>query len=159
MSDRTAAEKILQIGLPVVVGGVAKSVRPLPMAKSRYWVANSLARHIAELWGGVGDIETWEDAAAKLAGAPDAMLDCIVDYDLEASLGGREWLDENATPAEIYEVFKAVAKSAFPFAPDATKYLPNVVSLVMAEVAKAAAKTPASSTPDDSPAGVVSPRK
>lgn len=170
MEERTEAQKVLQLPLTVVVGGVPKAVRPRTMAESDAWVRDSLIAQIVLAWGRIGHIESWEDAVNQLAGSGEAMLICVLDYDTDGALGGYGPEDDpihgsllynNATPAEIWEAVKVLGKSAFPFAPDATRYVPTLVSMVMAEIAKASnqASAPAPSTPLRSVPGVVSPRK
>lgn len=159
MEARTEAQKVLQLPLTVVVGGRPMPVRPLTMAESDAWVKDSLVAQIVATWGKVDTITGWEDAVNQLGSAPgQAMLTCIVEYDADGLLGGREQLYKTATPGEIWEALKVLARSAFPFVQDATKWAPSFVSLIMAEVAKVS-RVPATSMPLRSVPGVVSPRK
>jgi hypothetical protein len=60
-----------------------------------------------------------------------AILDLVVAYDRHGALGGREWLEENADPAQLYTAVRQMAEVAFPFVTDlkaALALLPGLVN-------------------------------
>jgi hypothetical protein len=46
----------------------------------------------------------------------ETVLDVVVSYDRTGALGGREWLEDNADPAQLYAAATQMAEVAFPFA-------------------------------------------
>lgn len=106
--------------LTVRLGGRDKGVPVLPIGPMQEWKA-ALAERASELaraFGAGDDIRDWaavKDVALSLG---PTLLELLIAYDREAALGGREWLEANATEEEVYEAFKVVAQHAFPFVRD-----------------------------------------
>jgi hypothetical protein len=113
-----SAEDILAGILRIPVGGVEKAIPTLPIRASREW-----QRLITEKVGGFGAVmsaqQTPEALGALANLSLDTILDLVVAYDRTGALGGRDWLEENADPAQLYGAVRAMAGVAFPFVNDA----------------------------------------
>ena len=96
---------------------VGSAVRERPTLKAKY---------IAEwgsLLGASGDGKalgdwTMQDVAGLAGQTVGRLLDLVVAYDRTAALGGREWLEEHADPAELHSALVAMVGNAFPLASD-----------------------------------------
>lgn len=138
--------------LTVTVGGRDKRLRVLPIGPMREW-KQALAEQAVELYGAFGggeEVRDWEGVKAMALGMTDTMLELLLQYDRESDLGGREWLEANATEEEVYDAFKAVAQLAFPFVKDLSRF-PALLDLLLDTAAKAG------STNSPSPSGASAP--
>jgi hypothetical protein len=145
MTDRSPEDVLAGI-LRIPVGGVEKIVPTLPLRASREW-QRLVFEKIGEFRPVLSAGQTPEalDALARLS--LDTILDLVGAYDRTSALGGREWLEENADPAQLYGAARAMAGVAlFPFGDDAKSLVGLLPGLV------AALSTP-SSTNGPSPAG------
>lgn len=110
-------EDVLSGVLRLTVGGVEKEVPTLPIRPAREW-----QRMVTAVSGGFGlpALDDWQtDDAGRFANLTlDTLLDLALAYDRTAALGGRDWLEDNANPQELYEAVVAMAENAFPFAED-----------------------------------------
>jgi hypothetical protein len=144
MTERSP-ENILAGILRIAVGGVEKIVPTLPLRATREWQAG-LAK--AREFTPPGDDDWTAPLASEFVGLTfDAILDIVVAYDRTGALGGREWLEEHADPAQIYAAASQMAEVAFPFAT-------NIPMLLAALVAQSVvgSKSP-NSTNGHSPTG------
>jgi hypothetical protein len=133
MPKLTAAEEeaiVTRAGLSVVLGGTERTVAPLVIADNRAW-KDKVIDAIAERWGALGGVGDWKDVVRMLAGSDDALLDLLLAYDTDATLGGREWIEHHATAREVLEAFKVVAKEAFPLGDAALASYPALVGLLV----------------------------
>ena len=139
-------EDVLAGVLRIAVGGVEKIVPTLPIRATREWQAQVAAGPGAFA---PADDNDWtpEDAFDFTRLTLDAILDIVVAYDRTGALGGREWLEENADPAQLYATAAQMAEVAFPFAEN-TRLL--LAALVANRVVKS---TPRNSTSGPSPIG------
>lgn len=93
--------------------------------------------------GRIGDMGDFVDETL------DAILDLVVAYDTSAALGGREWLETNADPTEVYEAARQMGAVSFPFVRDL-----QTLRLLLASGARRAARSAEpSSTSGPSPSG------
>jgi hypothetical protein len=144
--DTRSAEDVLAGVLRIAVGGVEKIVPTLPIRATREWQA--------ALATGPGrftphDVNDWspEEAASFSSLTVDVILDIVCAYDRTDALGGRDWLEEHADPAQLYTAAGQMAEVAFPFAEDTRTLL---TALVVRSVVGSA---PRSSTSGPSPIG------
>ena len=137
--------------LRLTVGGLEKEVPTLPIRPARDW-----QRQVTAVSGGFGlpSIVDWgtSDTGRFANLTLDTLMDLAVAYDRSGALGGREWLEDNADPRELYEAVVAMAENAFPFAEGGAQ----ILSMVIAQ-ATLAVSPPPSSTNGRSSIGV-SPR-
>jgi hypothetical protein len=137
---RRSDEDILSGVLRIAVGGVEKEVPTLSIRATREWQA-SLA---ADEASAVSDADlTPADTSRVLDLSLTEILNIVVTYDRTAALGGREWLEEHADPAQLYEAANQMAEVAFPFARDTRMLLRALLARSVA----------ASSTNGPSPSG------
>jgi hypothetical protein len=110
-------EDVLAGVLRVPVGGVEKIVPTLPIRATREWQAL-----LSEKLGGFGVVMAAEQSPATLAAfgslSLDTILDLVVAYDRTDALGGRDWLEEHADPAQLYGAVRQMAEVVFPFVTD-----------------------------------------
>lgn len=129
--DRTEADRASGI-LRLRIGGEERIVPTLPIRPARDW-----RRRVLALSGGFGlpPLETWAaDAPGRFADlTEDAILDLVVEYDREGTLGGRAWLEEHADPTELYGALQAMIGNALPFAGDGRTLLTTLVVLAAAD--------------------------
>jgi hypothetical protein len=134
---RTELEIVSRAGIPVVVGGREKRVPILPMGPTRRW----RERLATEAGAQYGQLRTMSDLTTALAAAgdlTDKLLELVLEYDQDATLGGREWLEEHATDAEVYEAFKAIAGYVYPFARDLAR-APALLEMLLDAAGRAGA--------------------
>lgn len=148
-------EQIVAAVIPTVVGGKSKLLRILTMRESRTWKAGL----VDAVSGGIGsmDLSSSSDFAPVLDAAADKILELVVAYDVDGSLGGREWLETNATDAEVYLVLRRCLEVSFPFVKDLRTALAEIRALGLAELLTSARPSaesrPASSGSGASPDG------
>ena len=132
-------------------GTTEREVPTLPLRPAREW-----QRRVSALSGGFGlpSLADWDglDVGRFANLTTDALLDLAVAYDRTGALGGREWLEENADPAEVYEAVVAMAENAFPFVRDGRSVLATMVAQ-----ATLASSRPESSTNGRSARGASTP--
>lgn len=152
--QRTEAEIVSRAGIPVMVGGIEKRVPILPIKPTREW-RTKMATTAAGRFGELRSLTDLNSAAGAAGEMTEIALELVLDYDREAALGGREWLEEHATDAEIYEAFKAIAGYAYPF----TRDLPRAAAWleVLQDALRTAQGASAASTNSPSPSGASAP--
>ena len=137
---------VMAARLEVTVAGAPRRLPVLPRRGAREWRALWRERFAAET--SAEDLGQAFGAAAELPG--EALLDMIVAYD-EAidsrtgepyhvpTLGGRDWLDANATDREISALYEAIAEETFAplvpagLSPQATKALSMLQAVALIE--------------------------
>ena len=141
-------EDILAGVLRVPVGGVEKLVPTLPIRATREWQAL-----LSEKLGGFGVVMAAEQSPDTLAAfgslSLDTILDLVLAYDRSGALGGRDWIEEHADPAQLYGAVRQMAEVAFPFVSD----LQTVLRVLPGLLLGAKSSTP-NSTNGRSPTGV-----
>ena len=109
-------EDVLAGVLRIAVGGVERIVPTLPLRATREWQAK-LAAGPSGFSVPVTEDDWTAANVSEFAGLTlDTVLDMVVAYDRTGALGGREWLDENADPAQLYAAAEQMAEVAYPFA-------------------------------------------
>lgn len=133
--------------LRIAVGGQERLVPTLPIRATREWQAE-IAKGPAGFTVPVDD-DDWSAATlSEFTGFTlEAILDIVVAYDRTGALGGREWLEEHADPAQLYAAASQMAEVAFPFATD----IPMVLAALV--VRQVAVPSQASSTSGPSRTG------
>jgi hypothetical protein len=135
MAERSP-EDVLAGVLRIAVGheGKERIVPTLSIGETREWQAG-LARGPAGFVVPVSDDDWTAATVAQFAGLSiDTILDMVVSYDRSGALGGREWLEANADPAQLYRAAVQMAEVAYPFATDVPMLLAGLV-VVRASVA------------------------
>ncbi len=130
MTQRTP-EDIAAGVLRISVGGVEKRVPTLPMKACEGWQET-----LGVQLGGFARNLSGDQSADSLMGfarfTQEAILDAVVGYDRTSALGGREWLEENADPAQLYIAFRQMAEVALPFVTDVRSLLAMLPGLLAA---------------------------
>jgi hypothetical protein len=133
--------------LRVTVGGIVKRVPTLKIAAVREW-KDEIARGPSGFVVPATDDDWTAAVVAEFTGLSiETVLDLVVAYDKTGALGGREWLEQNADPSEVYEAALAMAGNAFPFWTDVPA---GLAALVVRRVVES---KPPSSTNGRSPGG------
>jgi len=150
-TDVRTEEEIVAGLLSVTVGAIRKPLRVLTMRESRVWKAGlvqAIGGNLATMnLAGVEDVAPFVDAAA------DRILDLVVAYDVDGSLGGRDWLESKASDAEVYAVFRRCLEVSFPFVRDLRSALAEIRALGLADLLSSAGSRSGSSSNGDSPSG------
>ena len=125
MDNRTPEDVIAGV-LRISVGGVEKIVPTLPIKATREWqtaLGTGPSRFTPK------DMDDWTtaDATDFSSLSIDTILDIVTSYDRTGALGGREWLEENADPAQLFAAAGLMAEVAFPFAEDTRMLLAAMV--------------------------------
>jgi hypothetical protein len=146
--ERTEEEKVTGL-LLISVGG---AVKRMPTLKAKF--VPEWGELLSTATGQSKPLSEWTDQDATLFGGAQVqvMLDLITAYDRTAALGGREWLEENADPAELHAALVQMAGNAFPLAEAAT--LVNLALVVLA-----GRFVPLSSTSGASTSGTATPTR
>jgi len=140
-------EDVLAGILRIAVGGVEKLVPTLPAGPTRTWLA-TLGAGPDGFSVPVSDDDWTTNAVAEFSGlAIDSVLKMMVAYDRTGALGGREWLEENADPAQLRMGLLQMSEVAFPFATD----VPRLLGALIAR--KVVGSSSPSSTSGRSPSG------
>jgi len=109
-------EDVLAGVLRIAVGGVEKIVPTLPLRATREWQA-AISKGPEGFTVPVSEDDWTASTVAAFSGLTlDMILDMVVAYDRTGALGGREWLEENADPAQLYAAAEQMAEVAYPFA-------------------------------------------
>jgi hypothetical protein len=126
MAERSP-EDVLAGVLRIAVGGRERIVPTLSIRATREW-QQEIARGPGGFSVPVSD-DDWSAAdVADFSGLTlQTVLDVVVAYDRTGALGGREWLEENADPAQLYAAASQMAEAAFPFATDTRLLLAALV--------------------------------
>ena len=126
MSEQRSEEDILRGVLVVSIGKPVskKEIPVLSIAENRKWKAE-LASLVGTSVGGM-KLESVDDGAKVALSLGDRMIDMVIAYDQSAALGGREWIEANATDAQIYAIARSMIEVAFPFVRDLTSLLREV---------------------------------
>ena len=124
------------IAMPL--GGQSHSVKVLPMALSRKWLA-SAKEQIGSLRGTADMLDSFEDIADFIAGQSEMMLDLLIAYDElgDKVLPDREWLDAHATDRECYDGWKRVTAATSPLAEEALRIVPDLIPILIEAFRKA----------------------
>lgn len=134
---RTELEIVSRAGIPVIVGGVEKRIPILPMGPTRRW-RERLAEEAGAQYGQLRSMSDLTGALAAAGDLTDKLLELVLEYDREAALGGREWLEEHATDDEVYEAWKAIARHAYPFSRDLAR-TPALLEMLLDAAGRAGA--------------------
>lgn len=147
---RTEEEVVAGL-LPVTVGGIKKPLRILTMRESRVWKL-SLVKIVGTDVAAI-DVKKAEDVGTLVDAASDKILDLVVAYDVDGTIGGREWLETNASDLEVYTIFRRLLEVSFPFVKDLRTALAEIRALGLADLLSSAGSRSASSGSGDSPDG------
>ena len=135
--------------IAVTLGGRERLLPPLSIAANRKWKA-LLAASVGETWVAFGQADDYGAITGLVAGMTDVMLDLLVAYDTSGALGGRAWIEDNATDAELYAAFKEVVAVAYPPFQDA-RTVPGLAQALIGLVASVSqarmSSSPASGAP------------
>lgn len=99
--------------IAVTLGGREKLLPPLSIRANREWKAR-VAAAVGERWVAFGQADDYGRVVGLVAGLTDPMVDLLLAYDTTGALGGREWIEANATDAEVYAAMKEVLAVAYP---------------------------------------------
>jgi hypothetical protein len=146
-------EDVLAGVLRIAVGGVEKLVPTLPIKATRKW-QEAIGHGPSGFTAPVSEDDWTAATVSEFTGLTiETVLDIVVAYDRTGALGGREWLLENADPAQIYAAASQMAEVAFPFATDIPMLLAALV------VRSVVGSIPPNSTNGHSPTGTSTPRR
>jgi hypothetical protein len=134
MAERTPEDVVAGV-LRISIGGTE---RLMPTLKAR-WVGEwsvllgdpaTDAKPIGE-W-------TMDDVTGLSGRTVDHLLDLVVAYDRTSALGGREWLAENADPAQLHAALVQMVGNAFPLADEPAV----LVAVTLARLSAPSARPP-----------------
>lgn len=142
MTERSPEDVAAGI-LRIAIGG---TVREVPTLKAKYiglW--GDLFADAGNKLDAVGEW-TMADVSQFSERSVQRLVDLVVAYDRTGALGGREWLEEHADPAQLHAALVLMIGNAFPLADPVT-----LADLTIARAAVPSAR--ASSTNGASPRG------
>lgn len=126
MATRSAEDVAAGI-LRIAVGGQERLVPTLSIKDTREWQMG-LATGPSGFTVPVTEDDWTAATVAEFTGLTlEAVLDVVVAYDKTGALGGREWLETHADPAQVYAAASQMAEVAFPFATDIPMVLAALV--------------------------------
>lgn len=152
MTDERAPEDVLAGVLRIRIDGEDRLVPTLKIREVREWV-----RLVTSKAPGLESAIREDGAIPEFGSFVDDTLDTLVElvcaYDKTGALGGPEYLEAHADPAEVFEASRQMGEVAFPFVRD----LRSLRLLIRAELARylaeAAQSAGTSSTNGRSPSG------
>lgn len=128
MADHDSVQDVLGGILHLTFDGEDRAVPTLKLRASREWLERQVRRLPLLLDALAGD-QGSDGQRAFLDFSYEAGLEAILDYDRTDALGGREWLEEHADPAELYDALRRMARVAVPFGDDLQTLVVLLVSL------------------------------
>lgn len=146
-------EDVLAGVLRIPVGGIEKLVPTLKLRAARQWVDKGVDT-VPEFRKVLAGDQSPASLKALATLTAATLLDLVVAYDVTGALGGRDWLEENADPAQLYAAFRQMGENAVPFAGDAQALLQTLPGMLLAPAAKS---EPPSSTNGRSHTGAPTP--
>lgn len=111
--------------LRIAIGG---GVREVPTLKAKY--IGKWGEQFADRGGEPVGEWTMDDVVAFSEGSVTRLVDLVVAYDVTGALGGREWIEEHADPAQLNEALIQMIGNAFPLADG-----PTLAGLTLARAA------------------------
>lgn len=137
-------EEILAGQLPITIDGKPRTVRVLKIGEARDWKRKLLGA----MAGGIGTmaLENLADGSNVVGAFGDRVLELVVAYDVDATLGGREYLEMKATDQEVYAGFRRMLAVSFPFVSDLRMAVAELRALGLSDLLAVAA---AGRSPDD----------
>lgn len=154
MTDERSKEDILAGVLRIVVGGQEKLVPTLKLRAVREWQAK-VAEKIGLIRPTLAPDPSADTFHNVMSMTLDGILDLVVAYDQTSALGGREWLEDHADPAQLYAAVVQMGQVTFPFVEDGTTLIATFPELFVVPKDEASAST--SSTNGHSPTGDLTP--
>lgn len=153
MSEQRSEEDIVAGVLRVSIGrpAVSKTIPVLSIADARKWkseLGRTLGREIAGM-----SLERLQDGGPIALAVGDRTVDLVLAYDQEAALGGREWIEKNATDDQLYRILRALVEITFPFVRDLKTLVSELRAIGLADLLGSAASLSGSSTKTPSPGG------
>lgn len=148
---RTEVE-IVGATIAVTVGGRPRSIRVLSMAESRAWKVE-----LFRSGKGVGklDLSGPDSLEPVVTLVGDKVLDLVIAYDVDATLGGREYVFKTASDVEVYAIFRECLRVSFPFVPDLRTAVAEIRALGLVDLLQDLASSPSeSSSSGEQPASV-----
>lgn len=138
--------------LRISIGGVEKRVPTLPIRASAEW-QEALGAALGGFARSLAADQSADSLVGFLAFTQGALLDAVISYDRTGALGGREWLEENADPAQLYIAFRQMAEVVAPFVTDVRSLLGMLPGL-LADVGSASPNSTSGPSPtgDSTPA-------
>ena len=130
--------------ISATLGGQVKRLPVLSIARNRDW-KQKYDEMVVEV-GASAESDDFEEVVRVLSDGIDKFLDLLMDYDETGALGGREWIEANATDKEVYDLFGIVKNAAYPFGIDLMARVLGEIRLNMARLA-AGSKSTSSSLP------------
>lgn len=109
-------------------GGEERTCPTLKLRASREWLKGAAGRLplLLEALGLDSDMQQ----AAFVDFSYETGLEVIGEYDVTGALGGREWLEDHADPAELYDALRLMGRVAVPFGNDLQSLVAILVTLV-----------------------------
>lgn len=109
-------------------GGEERTCPTLKLKASRDWLRAATGR-LPLLIGALG-LDSDLQQSAFVDFSYEIGLEVISEYDVTGALGGREWLEDHADPAELYDALRLMAQVAVPFGND----LQSLVAILVTQV-------------------------
>lgn len=109
-------------------GGEERTCPTLKLRASREWLKAAAGR-LPLLLDALG-LDSEMQQAPFVDFSYETSIEVLLEYDVTGALGGREWLEEHADPAELYDALRAMARVAVPFGNDLQSLVAILVSLV-----------------------------
>lgn len=150
-----APEDVAAGVLRFTFGGQERVVPTLKIRASRDWIRAGVAK-LPALQAVLAGDQSPEGLDQLIALGYDAALEQVLAYDRTGALGGRDWLEDNADPTELYEALRAMGQVALPFVGD-LKGLLAILPGLLEGAAPDDTSESTSSTSSPSPSGVSTP--
>ncbi len=151
MIEQRSDEDVLRGVLVASIGRTKKELPVLAIADSRKWKVE-LGRVLGGEIAGM-KLDGIEDGSAIALAVGDRTLDLVLSYDVDAALGGREWVEANATDEEVYHLLRRLIEVTFPFVRDLRSLVAELRALGLADLVASARSLAPSSTNGPSPNG------
>lgn len=137
-------EEIVAALLPVVLGGRKKGLRVLTIREARKWKLALVEVGVKGIAS--ADLRGADDVGPLFDAAIEKIVELVVAYDVDGSLGGREWIEANASDQEVYAIFRKTLDVSFPFVRDLRTALAEIRALGVADLLASARSAPESSS-------------
>lgn len=146
-ADVVAGVLRVSVGRPAV----EKTITVLSIADARKWKA-TLGKTLGNEIGSMS-LENLKDGGPIALAVGDRTVDLVLAYDQDAALGGREWIEANATDDQLYRILRSLVEISFPFVRDLKTLVSELRAIGLADLLGSATSLSASSTKTLSPDG------
>jgi hypothetical protein len=145
--EQTDADRLSGI-LRLRFGSAEKEIPALPLRPAREWVNKLVAGFDGVITRAASEIRDNPDVT--FLNVPflvsqithDTAIDLVLAYDRGDGIGGRDWLEDNATPRQVKEALEVMHSEALPFDGEAQTVSKLLIQAAVQSLARSSTSSP-----------------